>query len=804
MDLQGRYTEASIKTASNLKTVARSQAVREISSLSLPDVDAVTDLIARMVPAGNVPGVILNGLARLASRRLPLKTVRRDVNLLFKGVEQALDRVVYAAVFAGPAAVIWAYQNLLRLAGKDPEDSFPEGTWQFYADYALREDTARHANETHGFDTTLGQHQIRLHPVDRATAWVMAAIHCLHQYGALLENEWRERIYTHLLAGVTAGSPHASRYGGLYREWEEQRPYGRASDAGPAQDYPAYRRARFDDFIRAATSDLDPDLHRAWSGRVRAAERRDLPAYRRQLSILSYLEPGTYGEARLPIPLEQACVAIIYRGHYHLIPACVPGTTRPPAVDAVRAAISALMEGLPSSPPAMLAPLASTRRTSLARLRAHLNRPLLAELDALRLAPILVNCDPRPSHLPLAHLRQAERGVGDHALTIFDTGATFVFDQSHIFFDGTWGAALAEILTNEALSWAAYLHALPPARPGPEIPRRLDLSLEPAHLDRIDESAQVKPEVGVETQAVNLPAIQLLRTLFKLRSDLLELTVNDLLVLYRAIHAATYAPAPALLRELEDLCQDPIVRQAALAALEAIEASRRANPAILILVDASRRAPRDRVYPMTFEVPLRELDLLDLHAQVKQALDAYQEGAGDRAALYARFDHLQRSYLATLAGFGQVMSRAKEFAIAGESAAVGTIRLLAHLPTPLQRMLDRIPGRFDMLNDLIKGREIISNIGAVAPSSTLTRFLTAKDDNDKKTLAWGIVTDAAGTMSITLRDFRPHVALLRSVGRQDLAARIAQDYLDAYARGLNAYVRDLHRITRASRETHSR
>jgi hypothetical protein len=101
MDLQERYTEVSVKTASNLKTVARSGAVREISSLSLPEIDAVAELVARMVPAGNVPGVILNGLSRLAGRKPPLKTVRRDIDLLFKGVEQALDRMVYTAFLPG-------------------------------------------------------------------------------------------------------------------------------------------------------------------------------------------------------------------------------------------------------------------------------------------------------------------------------------------------------------------------------------------------------------------------------------------------------------------------------------------------------------------------------------------------------------------------------------------------------------------------------------------------------------------------------------------------------------------------------
>jgi hypothetical protein len=204
---------------------------------------------------------------------------------------------------------------------------------------------------------------------------------------------------------------------------------------------------------------------------------------------------------------------------------------------------------------------------------------------------------------------------------------------------------------------------------------------------------------------------------------------------------------------------------------------------------------------MTFEVPLRDLDLIGLHRRALEALDAYEHATRDRSGLYAAFDEVQRAYLATLAGFGTVLNKAKEIALAGESVSIGTIKLLAHMPTPLQRLLDQIPGQFDVLNDIIKGREVFSNVGAVAPTSTLTRFTTAKDDNDKKTLAWGVITDAQGVMRLSLRDFRPHVAALQAIGRRDLAVRITEAYLGTYAQGLNAYVRDLQRITRFSRET---
>ncbi|MCB0227038.1 MAG: hypothetical protein KDI02_25290, partial [Anaerolineae bacterium] len=189
------------------------------------------------------------------------------------------------------------------------------------------------------------------------------------------------------------------------------------------------------------------------------------------------------------------------------------------------------------------------------------------------------------------------------------------------------------------------------------------------------------------------------------------------------------------------------------------------------------------------------------HQHCIDALDSYATGTGDRAAHYTNFDKIQRTYLTALAGFGTVLSRAKDIATAGESASVGAIKLLAHMPASLQRMFDNIPDRIDILNDIIRGGEILANIGAVSPTSTLTRYLAAKDDHDKKVFVWGVATDATGVMRITLRDFRPHVQQLIRADQKELAIRLAQDYLDAYADGLNTYIRDLQRITETSRET---
>lgn len=805
MELQKRFSEISMKTAENLKrSLANSFTLGNVSRLTLPEVEPVVDQVARLVPAGNVPGLILSGLARLPGRKLSPKMVKRDINLLFKGVEQTLDKAVYATFFAGPAAVIWGYQSLLKLSGKEPDDAFPEGPWQFYVDYAMREDTARHANESHGFDTFLKQRQIRLSEIDRMTAWVMAAIDCLHQYKSLLNNEWRERVYTHLLVELTRNEPDAPLYTQAYRHWQGQLPYGLGPDAAKQERYSDYRRRKFDQFLKGITANLRADLRDRWLQGIQEAEAQDLPAYQEQMSILAYLEAGPYGETRIPISIEKASIGLIYRGAYYLIPACSSGPgglSHLPDVETVRAMISALgANGSKQSP--RLTTLAEIRRATWSTLRLKLSETLVQDLDKLRLAPILLNFDTQPRHLPLCELRRNERGIGDQALTVFDTGETFVFDQSHIFFDGAWGAALAEIMTRTALFWVDHLQQLAgPANPYPTPLNSLKFRMQANDLALIQQAPRVTPEVAVETDLVDLKAMVKLRRLFKQRNDLLQLTINGLLILYRAIHAVTYQPDPALVNALNALTQDDAARLGAASALEALEKAGQVNPTIVIPIDASHYSPRDRLYPITFEVPLQELNLLDLHHEVMAALDSYQQAAGDRSSAYAEFDRLQRTYLAVLAHLSQVFDRIKEMAMAGESGAMGALRLLAHLPTPLQRVLDKVPGRFEVLNDLIKGREAFSNIGAVAPTSTLARFISAKDDNDKKTLIWGVITDAQGIMRLSLRDFRPHVGLLSNSGHKELAARLSQHYLESYAQGLNSYVDELYRVTRASRET---
>ncbi|MEL6308232.1 MAG: hypothetical protein AAFQ52_08820, partial [Chloroflexota bacterium] len=499
-------------------------------------------------------------------------------------------------------------------------------------------------------------------------------------------------------------------------------------------------------------------------------------------------------ETRVPKPLHNLYIAIIKDDHYYMLPISQDGTTTPVTQAFVRESMHVLYKNPATSSPLSLASLAQVKRNQWDDINKSLSATARDELALLALCPIVINLNLQERRLPLVQIRQSERGLGNHALTIFDAGDTTVFDQSHIYFDGTWGVALAEIMTNMASQWARTI-ADTPFTQSKQVkrPYTLRVNFSQASTKKVAGLPTVTDEATAENIHVDVAQVANLRKLFKQRSKNLRLTVNDLLVLYRAIHALMYH-APDLLREeVGDLQRKKATREVADIALEALKA-REIPPAILIPVDASRREPFERVHPMTFTVPLLELHLLERHYNVMQALRAHERGQTGGSD----FVKLQQEYLASLAGFGQVMAHAKNIATQGETASVGSIKLLAHLPNNLQHFLNGIPGRFEMLNDIIKGREVFSNVGRVSDESTLTRFITAKDDNEQKSLAWGVLTDADDTMVVTLRDFRPHVVALSQVGRRDIAERITQHYLNTYVDGFNTFVGDLYRITDAS------
>ena len=786
------------QTIADLSAILRSDFGRSLSTLSLPEINTLVHEIAERTPAGNVPGMILNGLARIPNRMAPKpQEVQQGVQLLFRGIEQKLahvrDQALFGAVFGAPAAVISTYQQLLQLAGIQPKNAFPNGIWQFYVDYALRSDHARHANETHGFDTALQQHKIHLNQIDRITAWALTAIHTLHSYNRLLECEWRERVYIRTAQELAHDTRRQPYFDQLYRQWEQVRPYSRGDNVNPHDNYTTYRLKQFDNFFDEAIRYLPRRKRNEWITRIQQAKQTQLPAYQQQMSILAYLQPETYSETHIPLTLEQTHIALYIHGHYYLLPICQADGRTPIERNTVREQIATLLAHPETAPATTLQPLARINRRAISTIRTKLSPNLQNDLEALRVAPIILNFEPQSAHQTLAEARETERGVGDHPLTIIDNGRTFVFDQSHIFFDGAGGAALAEIMTNEALAWGAYLHTLPPATLSSVRPYSPALQLTEKDHKQISKAHQVIPTASAESTKIDLKNILRLRDLFKQRNDLITLTVNDLLILYRAIHAVTYKVNPAVQRRLTVLTEQRPTRTAATAALEEIRKSHDRNPVILIPIDASQRAPQDRLYPITFEVPLTDLALFTLQGRALQTLKQAQQTK--KRTDWRTFKEAQRKYLSVLAGFGTVLTRAKEVALAGESNSATALKLIANFPQPLQNLLDRIPDRVDVINDLIKGREVFSNIGRVAPQSSLCRFSTAKDDNKKKWLCWGVLTDAQGVTVITLRDFRPHIAQLHNIGQKELAKQITQDYLDAYVTGFNRFINDLRHIT---------
>jgi hypothetical protein len=69
--LSDDYLKATKLTANNLKTILGARSVPALSHLTLPEIEQLSDQIAQVVPAGNVPGLIMNGLIRLEGRHIP-------------------------------------------------------------------------------------------------------------------------------------------------------------------------------------------------------------------------------------------------------------------------------------------------------------------------------------------------------------------------------------------------------------------------------------------------------------------------------------------------------------------------------------------------------------------------------------------------------------------------------------------------------------------------------------------------------------------------------------------------------------
>jgi hypothetical protein len=813
--------------------------LEQVSHLTLPEVSQLREEVAAIIPAGRLPGMILSGLVNLKGQTVSAEQRNLDLQRLFLGVMSA---GLYGTFVAGPAAILAGYQKLLRLAGKDAEQAFPEGTWQFYLEFGLREDSARHASETVGF-----QRAVRPNTPEaiRATAWIWALMQLYFDYDDILAGAWRERVAISLLERKLAD---LARKGAappdLRREWQARLPYRRGADARPGESYAAYHHRAFNEFWRAHLAPLKPGEQRYLESKLRQRQSAELSAYQAQMSLLQHLVPGLYREEHAPIPLWRARVAFVWRGRTYLFPVCwcddegrplvfprensdrgawplrvegdqfyaplgVPaqvdrsgrvqtaegglGRLRPAPPTWVLSHVAAILsDAAPQAPPGVDTLLVNVRRARQDDLRALLPVAAQTALAQLSSAPVILNWDAHDASQPLALIRRGQRGIGSHALTILRTPRSFVFDQSHLFFDGTWGMAVAEILTDEAISACRGLEHLRPVRVRASlIP--LDLRAKPEWAAQW--SAHSLPgETSAEVRGIALDHIRQLRDLLRRRHRALALTVNDFLILGRTLQAAHYEPSPRLAAALSKFREEARAfdEGQALAQVEAaLTAARSLSPALLIPMDASWVEPRQRVFPTTFRNWLTG-DMLQSH---RRALDAYQAyNARPLPTTWRAFEAARRDLLGYLRAFGQILHALKDVTMRGQSFSTATIKMLAHLPAGMQHFLDQIPQRIGVLNEVIKGDEVFSNAGRVAPGSTLTRFISAKDDGQAKQFVWGILTDDNGQMTVTLRDFRPHVEPLLRINRGDLAYLITQDYVDAYVAGINRLVDEWTRI----------
>ncbi len=780
------YDHAKQLTALSLEKLV--ETTEQLTYLSLPERTALIEEIARVVPAGNVPSLVAAGLASLPGRSVSSSDGRRYLSLLMQGMQMFLDKAAFQAFFVGPATILSAYQMLLKLAGKDIDDSFPEGTWQFYVEFGLREDTGRHTCETTGFQAALEKETLRLNTADELTAWVLASVWLLDRYHVLLANEWAEHTRLHYLAAAIPDEKIKAR-------WTKARPFG--IPAGIEMDFTEYRRTAFEQFCAAELDRLHgrqrKKIDEQWNDKLAAAQRAsEQAAYLRQMTMLATLNPGDHSDVRAPISRSQLRVAVISGGRYYLLD--VGGSV---TADQMRPLCMAILQDKPDVPPASLDRLlCSSRRRDQQALRKLLPDQTLHELELLRMAPVILNWDSTPSDRSLAEIRSGRRGIGDQALTIFRGSKSTVFDLSHIFFDGAWGMAVAEMLTSQAIRTARQLSRLPKLE---VVPRVKCLTLESSREVAAQAKKSALPaEVSVENTLVRLAPILDVRRHLQMRNNKLTLTVNDILILYRSLFAPIYQPSGDLMRTLREFATSESTKSslAAEMALNALDNIRQENPALLIPIDASGVSPRERVYPTTFRNPFH--NLLQQHRHALAALDEFNTAnMFVRPLAHRRFEEARRDYLGSLYAFSEVLQRYKDASLRGESVSTATIKLLAGLPASVQRLLDSLPGHFDVVNDVVKGQEVFSNVGQVAATSSLTRFNTAKDDNEKKVLAWGIMTDASGVMHLSLRDARPHVAALTSIHQQALAQQITQEFLDTYALSLNDFVAELARITRA-------
>ncbi len=793
-------------------------------------------LLETYFDAGNLKGLFRSGLTLLRARLVQ----PRDGNLSAIGLRIAYYYIVFIFVIGIPATILTIYQRV-RSAMTGQPSAFKNGSWQFYINFGLRNDLAHHTNETTGYQTQRAENTSE---VDDLTAWVMTLGQFVWSYDELMGTVWDEATSLGLLnrAAYEGGFLNDPLFTRLGRQWELERPYNAPLNG----TYADVRREAFAQFLNQRLEALPRTLLRQYEAAFAFEKEQNRQAFQELLSVNGYMSPQPLYDQKFKFDLWQANIGVVYQGHYYLIKiasrddfgrlqAFGRGGQAHPLVEydnslfttdgievvvendkvylkqsaewlgfidlastaTVKAQMYALLHDGSAAPfsfdeKAMAdVLLAETPRSQQKKLRALLPTETQHTINALQQTPVILNWDLHAREKTLAEVRRTRRGIGDHPLTVIRTQDSFVFDEHHAFFDGTWAVAVAEVLTKSAIQWCKRVKniSLTEKRAAPK-PVRLYAS-----PDFVQAAIPLRQMTEVSAEAV-IPGIQSVLNLRKrLKKQGTNLTVNDLLIIARIFHAAHYAPSASLQTQINQIAESNTAsdRKLKKAISDSLERGRLINPALLIPVDATLVSPKQRIYPITFRSLFDEL--VWAWDDTWEAYQAYRkiEPPTTTEGYYA-FHKFQTNYeelLQTLQVFSHILAASKSVAVRGTSLNEAVISLIANLPARIQRAMLLIPERFSLLNEVLRGEEVYSNIGRVAQGATLRRFMSARDDGNTKALVWGIMTDADGQMVVTMRDFRPHVRPLVESGRIDLAHALAQDYVNAYTTDLISLVAKL-------------
>lgn len=714
-------------------------------------------------------------------------TARRDIDALLRtlrgggnGNGSRLD--------VGTA--IATYRDLLQMAGKPPAQVWPYGFWHTYTAYRFRDDTARMVLETDGLDQRLGAHGLTPSPAARLTGLLLAGRDLLHGYDALLAMFWRERGYMQTLLRLAAAGPYQQRVAHLVDSWAIHCPPARGADVAAGVSYARFRRRRFDAFLEHHLQLLPSDLQQAWLTQVQRLPREQRDRFVQQLSICSFQEPGRHSERQIGLAADQCHVGLVLGGRYYLLP------SEPSSPQALLSSVRRLLHGKRGDGDD-LGGLAAVSRDARADLVARLNPGLRTGLALLQRAPLLIAAD-GGSGARLAQLRDGARATGDQPLTIRDSGRALLFDAAPAYFDPAWAATIANLYTEEALSWITYLESGPQQRAEAPIPLRpVALPWQPLEKQWLRQAPRPAADIAVENSGVQWRALEALRRLMGRRRDLRSLDTLGLFLLYRAAFGAAYEPARDVHASLAALQADPRTRVAATTALAALQPNREAS--LLVPLETPGRVPQRRMTPLLLTMPLDEWDFVAEHQHVVGALQRYATADRDGRHPYQRFDDRQRAYLRHIAGFTTALQTTRA-ALAGVTSARAGENPLP--PGWLIRHAD-IVADSGAAQRLREARELVIALGPQPAGGSVRRFLPPRDQSPHLQLIWGLCGGAAAPLHLTLRDARPHVTALQQVGHGDLAERIADDLLTQFSVGFNSFVRDLHRIVTASRESYS-